>query len=328
MTAIKVFIIAKNTLTETLRQPIYAVILSLALFMFILGPSITMYTMDEDIKLLREICLSTLFLSGLFIAIFAAAGAVTEEIESKTVTTVLSKPIGRPSFIIGKFLGVTAAVAMAHFICTVAMLLAIRHGVLESAGDTHDWTVITAASAIAGLAILISAFLNFSYDWSFTSTCVCLTTIFSAIAMAFLSFIDRDWHFNPQHNSFEAFDINASILLLLAVIVLVALAIMFSTRFNIVLTLTFCVAVFLMGLVSDYVFSKFITSDSAFLATWAAKAWRIFVPNLQVFWISDAIYEGSPIPGSYIGITAIYAIAYTTGILMFAIALFQRRQVG
>ena len=115
---------------------------------------------------------------------------------------------------------------------------------------------------------------------------------------------------------------------LLAVIILVAIAIMFSTRFNVVLTLTFCVGVFLMGLISDYVFSKFSQSDNTILSTWAAKIWHIIVPNLQVFWISDAIYEGSDIPGSYIGITAVYAIAYTMGILMFAIALFQRRQVG
>jgi len=324
----KVLIIAKNTFTETLRQPIYAVILTLAIFLFVISPSITMYTMDEDIKLLREIGLSTLFLSGLFIAIFSAASAVTEEIETKTITTVLSKPISRPAFIIGKFFGVAAAVAVAHYICTIALLFAIRHGVLESAGDTHDWTVITAASVAIGAAILISAFLNYTYDWSFTSTCVVLMALFSSIAIAFLTFIDRDWHFDPHHNGFEAFDINASILLLLAVLILVAIAIMFSTRFNVVLTLTFCVGVFLTGLISDYVFSKFSQSDNAILSTWVAKAWHIIVPNLQVFWISDAIYEGSTIPGRYIAITAVYAIAYTTGILMFAIALFQRRQVG
>ena len=74
----KLFTIAKNTFTETLRQPVYAVIIVAALFLFFISPSLTMYTMSDDNKLLREIGLSTLFLAGLFIAIFSAAGAVTE----------------------------------------------------------------------------------------------------------------------------------------------------------------------------------------------------------------------------------------------------------
>ena len=68
--------IAKNTLIETLRQPVYAVIISVALLLFLISPSLAMYTMDDDNKLLREIGLSTLFLASLFVAIFSASGAV------------------------------------------------------------------------------------------------------------------------------------------------------------------------------------------------------------------------------------------------------------
>jgi ABC-2 type transport system permease protein len=143
----KLFTIARNTFTETIRQPVYAVIIVSALFLFLMSPSLTMYSMSDDNKLLREIGLSTLFLSGLFIAIFAAAGAVTEEIETKTITTVLTKPVARPVFILGKFFGVGAAVMLAHYIGTIALLLTMRHGVLATASDTHDWTVITVAVA-------------------------------------------------------------------------------------------------------------------------------------------------------------------------------------
>jgi len=184
----KLFTIAKNTFTETLRQPIYAVIITSALFMFILSPSITMYTLDEDVKLLREIGLSTLFLSGLFIAIFSASGAITEEIESKTITTVLSKPVSRPLFIIGKFLGVATAVALAHYLLTITMVMVIRHGVLESAGDTHDWPVIATAAGVLIAALLLTAFLNYTYDWSFPATAMRLTTIFATIGIISVSY--------------------------------------------------------------------------------------------------------------------------------------------
>lgn len=319
----KLFTVAKNTFTETLRQPIYSVILAFSLFLFILSPSITMYSLDEDIKLLREIGLSTLFLTGLFIAIFSAASAVTEEIESRTITTVLSKPIGRPTFIIGKFLGVSAAVSLAHYICTIAYLMIVRHGVLETATDTHDWPVITVAAVALLLAFLLTAFLNYSYDWNFPATMVVSTAIFGTAALAVLTVFDREWHFNPADNHFTMFDINAAVLLLLAVILLVAIAVMFSTRFNVVLTLIFCVGAFLMGLISNYAFTA-----KAKDGHWWAKIGEAITPNMQVFWISDAIYEGSDIPASYILNSGIYAAFYSGAILLLAIAMFQKRQVG
>jgi hypothetical protein len=80
--------------------------------------------------------------------------------------------------------------------------------------------------------------------------------------------------------------------------------------------------VFLLGLVSDYVFGRFADAH-----LWA-RVGRFLVPNLQVFWISDAIYEGTVVPFKYILISASYAVCYAAGILALAVALFQRRQVG
>lgn len=177
----KLLTIAHNTFTETLRQPVYAVIIVAALFLFLMSPSLTMYSMSDDNKLLREIGLSTLFLSGLFIAIFAAAGAVTEEIETKTITTVLTKPVQRPLFILGKFLGLAGAVIVAQYICTIAYLMMMRHGVIESEADTHDWVVINVVIVSVALTLLLTAFLNYFYDWTFSSTAIVLGGIFASI---------------------------------------------------------------------------------------------------------------------------------------------------
>ena len=319
----KLFTIAKNTLIETLRQPIYAIIIIAALFLFFLSPSLTMYTMSDDNKLLREIGLSTLFLASLFIAIFSASGAVAEEIENKTITTVLTKPVQRPIFIIAKFLGVAAAVILAHYICTIALLMAIRHGVLESVSDKHDWTVLGSAGFVVVAALLLSAFFNYAYDWKLSSTAIVLTAIFATFAIVLLFFIDRNWKFNPQENGINAVDIYGSLLLLLAAIIIVALAVALSARFNIVVTLSACIGIFLLGLVSDYTFDKISETQ-----LWWAKIGRFLVPNLGIFWISDAIYEGSEVPLKYLVISASYALCYTIAILSLAIALFQRRQVG
>jgi len=323
----KLVTIAQNTFTETLRQPVYAVIIVVALFLFLMSPSLTMFTLSDDNKLLRELGLSTLFLASLFIAIFSASGAVAEEIENKTISTVLSKPVQRPVFIIAKFLGVAAAVALAHYICTIALLMAIRHGVLETVNDFHDWTVIATMLTVITATFLLSSFFNYSYDWKFSSTAIVLLSIFATFGMIFLYFIDRDWQFNPQNNGINKLDVYGAVLLLLAAFIVVALAVAFSARFNIVVTLSACIGIFLLGLISDYAFGRFADTH-----IWA-QIGRFLVPNLQIFWISDAIYESTEsneivIPLKYILISSVYALCYTTAVLLSGIALFQRRQVG
>ncbi|MBN1817337.1 MAG: ABC transporter permease subunit [Sedimentisphaerales bacterium] len=320
----RLFIIGKNTLTETLRQPIYLILIYTALLMMLVSPSLATYTLDEeqDLNLLREIALSTLFLAGLFISIFAAAGAVTEEIETGTITTVLSKPVSRPIFLLGKFFGISAAVLLAHYIGTLGLMMTVRHGVLFEAVDTHDWTVIIAVAVALLGGFLISAFLNYAYDWNFPSTLVLTTTVLGTFGFVFLFFIDRDWTYNPGNNQFALFEVNASILLLLAILVLVALSVLFSTRCNVIVTLSCVVGIFLLGLISDYVFGRFAQTNLL------ARLAYILVPNLQVFWATDTVYTKGFIPLRYIGQSAIYAFLYTSGILGLAVALFQKRQVG
>jgi ABC-2 type transport system permease protein len=140
--------------------------------------------------------------------------------------------------------------------------------------------------------------------------------------IVFFCFIDREWKFNPANNGINTDDIYASILLLFGATIIVALAVALSARFNIVVTLSACIGIFLLGLVSAYVFARF---EDVYLA---AKIGKYLVPDLQVFWISDAIYEDNPVPAKYIAIAASYTLCYTGGILALAIALFQRRQVG
>lgn len=318
----QLFTIAKNTLTETLRQPIYAIIIGCAILVYILIPSLTMYTMDDDNKLLREIGLSTLFLTSLFVAIFSAAGAVAEELENKTITTVLSKPVSRPIFVVAKFLGVSCAVVLAHFICSIALLFTIRHGVLDSAGDTYDWTVITASLAAIFGSLIMGTFFNYLFGWKFSSSVIVLLGIFATIGVLFLTFVDKHWQYNPQENHFSLFEIYAAILLLLAALIITALAIAFSSRFNIVVTLGACVGIFLLGLVSDHIYDQLGVTH-----LWA-KILYYTVPNFQVCWISDAIYENKPIPARYIGMAASYTTCYTGAVLALAVALFQRKQVG
>jgi hypothetical protein len=194
---------------------------------------------------------------------------------------------------------------------------------MSTASDSMDLTVIMCSGVSLALALLITAFLNYSYDFKFTSTAVILLSIFAFISITFLFFIDKDWKFFPAKNGFHLFDVYASILLLIALFIITAAAIMFSTRFNVLVTLSCCIGLFLLGLISDYTFGRLADTH-----IWA-KIGKIIVPSLQPFWISDALFnEGVKVTFNYILSCGIYGFIYSGAFILIAVALFQRRQIG
>jgi ABC-type transport system involved in multi-copper enzyme maturation permease subunit len=103
-------IIARATAKEALRQPVFAVLLCVSLAMLVLNTFVPFFSLGDDVKML-EICgLATIIISGMLMAIWTASMSIADEIEGKTAMTLLSKPINRRQFIVGKFLGIQAAV--------------------------------------------------------------------------------------------------------------------------------------------------------------------------------------------------------------------------
>ena len=318
--------IISNTFTETLRQPIYGVVIAVAAILLTFSPSLVMFTLDDDNQLLKDIGLSTLLVAGLFLAVFAAATVVTDEIENKTVLTVITKAVSRSTFIVGKFLGIAAAVILAQFLLSLILLMVIRHGVLEADSDQHDTVVITLASAGAGLVFLIGLVGNYFYRWRFSSTAVLLGSIFASIIIGLLYFIDPYWNFNPANNNLH-FQLAAPIILTyIATIILTAIAVAAATRLGLIMTLIVCSFAFILGAMIQYWLGPITTQSgiTSYLA-WVPLA---VVPSINIFVVTNAIYEGYSIPLIYIGHTTLYALFYVVGALLFAIALFRQREIG
>jgi hypothetical protein len=74
--------------------------------------------------------------------------------------------------------------------------------------------------------------------------------------------------------------------------------------------------------VGDYVFTRPTQRNTVAWAAWSA------VPNLQFFWLVDAISQGHKIPNRYVGLVVAYAGVQITALLTVAVMLFQRRDVG
>jgi ABC-type transport system involved in multi-copper enzyme maturation permease subunit len=123
----KVAAIALTTSKAALAHPLFWVeLLGAAFVMILFFPFTPYYTFGEDILMLKSSGLTLILVMGIILALWTASSSIADEIEGRTAVTLLSKPVRRWQFIVGKFLGILGPVALlfillgAVFLCTVS----------------------------------------------------------------------------------------------------------------------------------------------------------------------------------------------------------------
>ncbi len=106
----KTFTIASATAKEAIRQPAFFVLAFLAGAYLIASIFVSYFTLGEDIKMYKDTGLTTISFACLLLALLTSSSTVAEEIEGKTAVTLLSKPVTRRQFILGKLLGIELGV--------------------------------------------------------------------------------------------------------------------------------------------------------------------------------------------------------------------------
>ena len=156
-------IIALNTFRESIRDKILYNIgflaIALTLFSIVLGE----WSVFDRAYVIKSTTLSVMDLSGLLISIFVGISLVQKEIQRRTVLTLLSKPISRAAFIVGKYFGLLAVVAV-H----LCLLTGIYYCILWVTNSSPTVSLLSAIYLIfCEMAIVIAVALLFS---SFSST--------------------------------------------------------------------------------------------------------------------------------------------------------------
>src|SRR5918997_5562967 len=134
--------IAIATAKEAIRQPAFFVLAFIAGASLICSIFVAYFTFGEDIKMYKDTGLTTISFACLLLALLTASSTVAEEIEGKTAITLLSKPINRRQFIVGKFLGIELGVLALFAILGTLFALGVWHkygyDARESAGSVFD----------------------------------------------------------------------------------------------------------------------------------------------------------------------------------------------
>jgi ABC-type transport system involved in multi-copper enzyme maturation permease subunit len=103
-------VIARATTKEAIRQPLFPLLMALAIISLVTNTFLPFFSFGEDFKMLMDCGLATILICGLLLAVWTSSTSIADEIEGKTAMTLLSKPINRRQFVLGKFVGIMTAV--------------------------------------------------------------------------------------------------------------------------------------------------------------------------------------------------------------------------
>jgi ABC-type transport system involved in multi-copper enzyme maturation permease subunit len=307
---------------ELVRQPVFLLLATASAMFSIFLATPFYFAFGDEPKLVKNSVLAVMFLSGLLGAVLTASASLGREIRSGTALAVLSKPVGRAQFLLAKYAGIIGALTLLTYINLVAALVASRM-VFDAYGST-DLPALGIFSGGVALAYAIGGFSNFFLRRPFVSDAM-LALFVTVTLAAFLIFQFTsqkqsvyensavDWHLVP-----------AGILILFGVWMLAAVALACSTRFDLIPTLVICSAVFLIGLMSDYLFGR-----AADRGAWWGRALYSVIPNWQQFWLADAITTGkSTFHWGYVAKALGYAACYIGALLALAVNFFEDRELS
>ncbi len=308
--------IARLTALE-IRQPICLIIMTACTVVIALLPLLVSHTLGEGEKLARDSGLAFHFVCGLVLGSYAACASLTHEIRRGTVSSVLSKPVGRGLFFLAKYTGISVVILAFSAGATVTTLISTR---MASQMWTVDaWAAVPLVAAPV-LAYALAGLRNFFLRKPFVSGAFVLLLLALGIAFVVAAFIAPDGHRVAFGSVLSWKILPASLLVTLAILVLAGIAVSLAIRLDVVPTLSICTLILFLGLMSDYLFGRLAATSRA-----AAILYRV-VPNWQHFWVTDAL-SADGIPWSYVALAAAYAGLYLAGILTLGMLAFRQMEV-
>jgi ABC-type transport system involved in multi-copper enzyme maturation permease subunit len=174
--------IALITFKEGVRNRALYGITLLALLLFGANFLISTMFMLEVGKVAVDIALSAVSLSGLLLVLFVGINLMAKDLDKKTIYMVLSRPISRSQYILGKFLGMALLIIITMIFLSMCAILSIQ--LIKMAAPTYfsrfSWPMILLALSFNTLSMILLSALSFLFA-SFTSTSF-ITLVLTVIA--------------------------------------------------------------------------------------------------------------------------------------------------
>ena len=118
-------LVAGAVFRESVRDRVPYTMVIFAILLMAASYLISQLTAGQDLKIIKDLGLAAVSLFGLLIAVFIGIGLVSKEVERKSVYGLLTKPVSRPQFVLGKFGGLVLTLVVNIAAMTVAFYLVL-----------------------------------------------------------------------------------------------------------------------------------------------------------------------------------------------------------
>lgn len=254
MTLIRIWAIAGNTLREAIRNKLLYTLLFFGIALIGTGVLVSTLSYVEGARIVQDVGLSAVRLMSVGIAVFVGVGLIYGEVDRRTIYTILSKPVSRVEFLLGKYLGL---------VVTTWLMLAVM------------------GLAFVGVSLGYGAPLGLGH-----------LAAFGLIGME--------------------------------LIVMVAVATLFSSFTTPMLASLFTVGLYLVGHLTRDLRQLGEQEGAEALKPIVNALYRV-LPDLESFNLTIQAVHGLPIPASEIGWPILYGLGYAALLLFCAVSVFARR---
>ena len=292
--------VALAAFREGVRQPMFWLLLLFAAGFMLVAPLIPYFTFGEDVKMVKELCYAFAMLGPAALGVIVASASVHEEIEGRTAVTLMSKPVSRRQFLLGKFAGITgAALAMTVLLGWLLVWIILFKRVWDP-GIYGDQTPDP---------VWVGETVDRFFPHSSTGDLLRGTGFWIDEAAEALPGLTIGF---------------------CQVMVLVACAVALATRLPMVVNVTACLLVYFLGHLTGIM--KEVSAGGNQLIHFMAQLFDTVLPGLDLFDVGNAIVRDVPIPtrdyAFYTLNIGLYGLTYTAAALLFGLILFEDRDLA
>ncbi|HSU67706.1 MAG TPA: ABC transporter permease subunit [Tepidisphaeraceae bacterium] len=296
----RTFVILRHAFLESVLQPIYLLLLSVGAAILIVFGLLPFFTMGEDTTMFKAVGLDVIMILVLIITLFATSKSIYDEIEDRTMLTLMSKPVRRWEVLVGKYLGIILAALM--------------------------------AVAILGTVLIVATYTRIPNDYQLRTQTIS----------------DLEAHQIGDLRLMHISGLVPSLVLVwFEIAVLAAVSVALSTRFSLVVNLPAVILIYIAGNLTRFLFP--VTGEPP-VGQFFARAVALVLPYLANFDLrSLTVYHEIAIRGTqfwprpgvphsdvvylsqiwgYVGIAALYGVAYSAFALSAGMWLFKSRELG
>lgn len=316
--------VALSAFREGVRQWLFWMLTIIAAMLMLGSVVIPYFTFGEDYLMVKQLGYDTIMLFAVLFGALTASISISEEIEGRTAITVMSKPISRRQFMLGKYAGILLAALFMFGLLGVYFegILLLKHwwDKLEPFSQAVESQVSPTQTWIG--VVPMPAYVNEAVDNLTSSNQL------------------RDLLRGIGHWGVHTADTLPGLILCYSqVMVLVALAVALATRLPMVVNLLTILVVYFLAHLTPVLLAiatqaqvKFPNSPVPRLVGFVTQVFDTILPDLSLFRMDPALLSDAPPPtypfAQYVGSVTLYGLVYTSIVLLFGLILFEDRDLA